>query len=102
MTFCCGLLIYLNFNSASGLFCPLKGLFISQDALPPATGTEASVFKIGTLCIYIFDMVASQVKVNQIKIQVSKSQPTFKFVYLIILIIYFSLRDKEKGIENKN
>lgn len=63
---------------------------------------EASVFKIGTLCIYIFDMVASQVKVNQIKIQVSKSQPTFKFVYLIILIIYFSLRDKEKGIENEN
>lgn len=43
-------------------------------------------------------MVASQVKVNQIKIQVSK----VKFVYLIILIIYFSLRDKEKGIENKN
>lgn len=96
MIFCCGLLIYLNFNSASGLFVLSKDyLFLKT---PYFRLPEASVFKIGTLCIYIFDMVASQVKVNQIKIQVSK----VKFVYLIILIIYFSLRDREKGIENEN
>lgn len=96
MIFCCGLLIYLNFNSASGLFVLCKDyLFLKT---PYFRLPEASVFKIGSLCIYIFDMVASQVKVNQIKIQVSK----VKFVYLIILIIYFSLRDREKGIENEN
>lgn len=59
---------------------------------------EARVFKIGKLCIYIFDMVTSQVKVNQIKIQVSKSQICIFF----LLSVYCSLRNREKGLENEN